>query len=182
MKKQQELYDAVKDGDLEKVKYLVSLGADIRSGNDLAVQVASENGYIDVVKYLVSLGADIRSLNDEAVKWASRNGHLETVKYLVLLGADFRSVNDWAVLWASYNGHFEMVKYLVSIGADISLITPYQQKYVLFCKNMEEKIKLRAQKKIYYWWIPICYNPETNVGKRMLENKWLEFNKIQKKN
>ena len=38
----QELYTAVKIGDLEKVKNLVSLGADIRIGDDWAVRWASE--------------------------------------------------------------------------------------------------------------------------------------------
>jgi len=47
---------------------------------------------------------------------------------------------------------------------------------------MEEKIRLRAQKQIYFWWIQICYNPEIKIGKRMLENKWIEFDKLQKKN
>ena len=76
-----------------------------------------------------------------------------------------RSENDCAVRYASNYGHLEMVKYLVSIGADIRCLTPKDKKYILFCQKMEE----RAQKKIYYWWIQICYNPETKVGKRMLD-------------
>ena len=148
----QELYTAVKIGDLEKVKNLVSLGADIRIGDDWAV------------------------------RWASENGHLEIVKYLVSLGADIRSYNDYAVRWASAKGHLEMVKYLVSLEADIRSLTPKHQKYILFCQKMEEKKKERAQKKIYFWWIQICYDPETKVGKRMLERSWTEFDKIQKKN
>ena len=148
----QELYDAVKYGDLEKVKYIISLGADIRRYDDVCVQ------------------------------WASQHGHLEIVKYLVSLGADFRSFDDVSVLFASQNGHLEIVKYLVSLGADIRCLTPAHQKYILFCQKMEEKKKVRAQKKIYYWWIQICYDPKTTVGKRMLEKSWIEFDKIQKNN
>ena len=111
-----------------------------------------------------------------------KNGHLEIVKYLVSLGADIRSYNDYAVRWASRYGHLEVVKYLVSLEADIRSLTPKHQKYILFCQKMEEKKKERAQKKIYFWWIQICYDPETKVGKRMLERSWTEFDKIQKKN
>ena len=75
----------------------------------------------------------------------------------------------------------EKVKNLVSLGANISKITPKHQKYILFCQKMEEKIRLRAQKKIYYWWIEICYDPEREVGKRMQEKSWMKFDKIQKK-
>ena len=49
---------------------------------------------------------------------------------------------------------------------------------------MEENKKERAQKKIYYWWIQICYDPEhpSGCGKRMLEKSWLSFDNLQKKN
>ena len=62
------------------------------------------------------------------------------VKYLVSQGADIRSENDEAVQLASSNGHLEMVKYLVSLGADIRSLTPYQQKYILFCNKIEDKM------------------------------------------
>ena len=33
---------------------------------------------------------------------------------------------------------------------------------------MEAKLRERAQKKIYYWWIPICYDTLRECGKRMM--------------
>ena len=48
-------------------------------------------GRLEIIKYLVSLGADIRVRNDWAIQWASKYGHLETVKYLVSLGANIRA-------------------------------------------------------------------------------------------
>ncbi len=81
------------------------------------VRLASKNGHLEVVKYLVSLGANIRSENDFALKYASRNGHLEVVKYLVSLGANIHADYDYAVKYASQNGHLDVVKYLVSLGA-----------------------------------------------------------------
>ena len=72
--------------------------------------MASRNGHLEMVKYLVSLGADIQSKNDWAVRLASLKGHLEVVnKYIVSLGADIRSENDLSVRWASFNdgsGHW----------------------------------------------------------------------------
>ena len=93
-----------------------------------------------------------------------------------------QSEDDEAVKWASQNGHHEVLKYLCSQGADIRCLTPEHRKYILFCQKMEEKTRLKAQKKIYFWWIQICYDPETKVGQRMQEKSWLEFDKIQKKN
>ena len=69
----------------------MSIGADIRANDDLAVRWASSNGHLETVKYLVNVGAD----DDLAVRWAISNGHLETVKYLVNVGADV-GANDYA--------------------------------------------------------------------------------------
>ena len=45
----QELCAAIKIGELEKVKYLVSLGADIRGKNDHSVKLASSYGHLHMV-------------------------------------------------------------------------------------------------------------------------------------
>ena len=59
---------------LDLVKYLVSLGADIRVDDNYAIKCASAKGYLDLVKFLVSVGADIHADNDFPIQWASRNG------------------------------------------------------------------------------------------------------------
>jgi len=61
---------------------------------DCAFQIAATNGHLEIVKYLVTLGADIRAADNYAVKMASRNGYLEVVKYLVTLGADISVDNN----------------------------------------------------------------------------------------
>ena len=154
-------------GHLEVVKYLCEAGADILSRDNWAVRYASYNCHYEVVKYLCEAGADIRSDDDFTVRWASENGHLEVVKYLCEAGADFR--NNYAVRYASANGHLEVVEYLISLGADISKISENHKKYILLCEKMQTKIRERAQKKIYFWWIPICYDVNRGCGKRMMQ-------------
>jgi ankyrin repeat protein len=166
------LIDAIEQDDLERVKNLVSLGANIHYNHNYnhnyAIQVASGNGNLEMIIYLVSLGADIQSNENYAVQWASKNGHLEVVKYLVSLGADIQSDNNYSLRWASLNGHLEVVKYLCDAGADISKISEKYKKYFLFCQKMEAKRRHRAQKKIYFWWIPICYDITRECGQRMM--------------
>ena len=91
---------------------------------------------------------------------ACKSGDLEVVKYLVSQGADI----NWAVRYASENGHLEVVKYLVSQGAPTTDISKKALQYLSFCKKMEEKKRIRAQKKIYFWWIQICYDMEHPCG------------------
>jgi len=158
---------ASENGHLEIVKYLVSQGANVRFNSDGALRYASFNGHLEVIKYLVSQGASITADNNWAVRLASNRGHLEVVKYLVSQGADVQAFISWAVQQASRNRHLELVKYLVSRGAPTTDISEKARHYLSFCKRIEEKRRIRAQKKIYFWWIPICYDITRPCGKRM---------------
>jgi ankyrin repeat protein len=120
---------SAKNGYLEAVKYLASVGADITAKDNYAVRWAAYNGHLETVKYLVSLGADITADDNYAVRWAARNGHLETVKYLVSLDADITANDNYAVRCAAQNGHLETVKYLVGVGADITADNNYAVRW-----------------------------------------------------
>ncbi len=80
---------------------------------------ACSHGHLEVVKYLVSLGGDIRYKENLPLLCACGGGHLEVVKYLVSLGVDPRAENDDAFITASFSGRLEVVKYLLSMGADL---------------------------------------------------------------
>ena len=157
-------------GHLPVVKYLCEAGVDFQMYNELPIKRASQNGHYEVVKYLCELGADFRSDNDHTIRWASWSGHLPVVKYLCELGADIQSDDNYAIRKASDANHIEVVMYLYEKGADISKISEKHRKYILFCEKMKNKIKEKAQKKIYFWWIPICYSltHHSGCGKRMM--------------
>ena len=147
---------ASRNGHLEVVMYLVSQGANVQ----LAIRCASMNGHLEVVMYLVSQGADIQAENNEAVQLASEYAHLEVIMYLVSQGANIRACNNFAIRCAERAGHIEVVKYLTSQD-NIS-----ETALNSFCKKMQEKVRIRAQKKIYRWWIKICYDLSHKCGKR----------------
>ncbi len=109
---------ASKNGYVEVVKYLTSLGAYVRARTSSALCLASQMGHLDVVKYLVTIGAHVRTTSDRPLRLASARGHVHVVNYLISVGADVHAANDEAVRWASVNGHLETVKCLVSFGAD----------------------------------------------------------------
>ena len=54
--------------------------------------------------------------------------------------------------------------------------------YFTFCQKMQEKKRIRAQKKIYFWWIQICYdmNHPSGCGKRMAQKNVEEFESMMK--
>ena len=110
------------NGNLETIKYLVSIGCDPRASScghlnwamSCALRFASERGHLDIVKYLVSIGVDVRADHDIALRCASEYDHLETIKYLVNSGCDPRSNNNQSVHQAAERGHTAVVDYLKS--------------------------------------------------------------------
>jgi len=52
--------------------------------------------------------------------------------------------------------------------------------YFSFCQKMEEKKRIRAQKKIYFWWIQICYDLShpSGCGKRMAQKNLISFEEM----
>ena len=54
--------------------------------------------------------------------------------------------------------------------------------YFTFCKKIQEKKRIRAQKKIYFWWIQICYDLEhkSGCGQRMAQRNLEVFESMMK--
>jgi hypothetical protein len=190
-------------GYLEIVKYLISLGANIYATNDGAIQVAAWNGRLAIVKYLVFLGADthadlilygasenghlavikylasecstdIHAEDDYPLHLAAGGGHLALVKYLVSQGANVKTT--YAAKWASDNGYYETAAYLASVGAPISQLSENATNLVLFL----EKMRPRAQKRIYFWWIQKCHEMSSPSGIRMAYKNLAEYETICK--
>jgi hypothetical protein len=172
---------ACKSGNIEKIKKYISGGGDVTTDNNSGIRWASLYGRLDAVKCLVEYGADVRAMDDCSIAWAARGGHLSVVKFLIENGANPHVYSDEAVRWASTHGKFEIAKYLiVECGCDISRVSDMCRAYISFCQRMDEKTKVRAQKKIYFWWIEICYDMEhpSGCGKRMALKNFREFERI----
>ena len=71
--------------DIDTFEYLFSLGTDIHSNNNCAVQWAAGKGYLNIVKYLILSGADICSDNNYALKLAVASDQKNVVDFLVKL-------------------------------------------------------------------------------------------------
>lgn len=113
-----ELIIAARTGNLEKLKDLVSNGANIYAESNNAWSGAASNGHLEVIKYLISQGYDIHIDNDNAIKTAAHDGHLDIVKYIIEKGVSDK-IKKNLLLLAAYKGHIKIIKYLVEIGVDI---------------------------------------------------------------
>ncbi|KAF5370154.1 hypothetical protein D9758_001427 [Tetrapyrgos nigripes] len=122
------LHSAACNGNLQCVKVMISVGADVNAkgwSGGFALQAAAANGHLEIVRYLVEKGADVNAKGGRygfALQAAAAEGHLEIVRYLVEKGADVNAKggeNGFA-LQAAAGGHLEIVRYLVEKGADVN--------------------------------------------------------------
>ena len=62
--KEQALINAASTGGIKAYKLLLEQGADIHTGEDLALRVAASKGHTETCKTLLGQGADIHVEND----------------------------------------------------------------------------------------------------------------------
>ncbi len=89
------LMNAILNNDINIVRYLVSLGANIQNG----LALASSNGYLDLVECLLDLGADIHAQNDSALYYANT---LDITIFLVNKGANIMRINNNFIEYKKY--------------------------------------------------------------------------------
>lgn len=137
-------FDAVKKGDLSKVKAMLAAGQDIEAKDEAslgqtALGWAAFIGYEDMVDFLISSGASL---------FATDRGDVYNVLKSAVLGKNVKIVkkiygnlspynlNDQSVesdgetllMVAASNDRREIVEFLLSRGADINLVTTTQDK------------------------------------------------------
>ena len=100
-------------GNIDLVKYLLDLGANIHFDNELALRFALEEDLLDVAKFLIQQGANLDLVKNRQLVAASAEGRLETVKFLVENGAN--EINQ-ALDAARQNNRLEVINYLESLN------------------------------------------------------------------
>jgi len=115
-----QLTQALKDGDLENVKKFVQKGTDVNK--ESVLYWASYNGHLEVIKYLVeNCAVDVCTKHfgcPHPFTNASSNGHFDIVKYFVKIGIHQYHFDDAfceAVVW----NHYDVADYLLKHGANV---------------------------------------------------------------
>ena len=122
-----ELLEAVRAGDVQRVRELLEAGANpnARDKDGLTpLHWAASEGHADIVKILLEHGADPNTkikYGWTPLHYASREGHADVVKLLLEHGADPNTKKDDGLTplhVAAFSGHADVVKLLLEHGAD----------------------------------------------------------------
>jgi ankyrin repeat protein/Tfp pilus assembly protein PilP len=131
---QNEFIQAVKRGDLDKLKYLlpkgVNIDASFEKSRGNAIAYAIEYKHQNIISWLISQGADINSITADRqltpLHMAVLTENINAAKLLIKTGSkiDLGDSKKWTALhWAAAKRNEQMVKLLLSAGADPFLTT-----------------------------------------------------------
>lgn len=139
-----DLYKAVRDNNIGKVRTLLNKGADVnissRRGNTPLHQ-ASVKGYLPIVLELLIKNPNVNRVNqngDTPLHFASETGRLEIIDKLVDAGANVNIQNMSSTTplhFACLNGYLEVINRLVDAGADVNIQTLWGQTPLFLAIN-----------------------------------------------
>jgi len=125
----QDLFEAIKNGDMAGVKALVESNRDLLKAPNkdkfLPLTFASRLGKEDIVRYFLAQGADVDATDGPTftpVTYAVQRGHLPVIKLLADGGADLRRLTLGMSLLhtAVKNSNRDVIELLLSKGGDIN--------------------------------------------------------------
>ena len=121
---QREMCEAAAEGDISRMKLLLSIGAVPHGWNSSFEPIifAAQSGQTEAVRFLLDKGADVNSHGKELntpLSDAAEYGHFETVRLLLSKGADVRPQYGQlsALCGAAENGYAGIVRLLLAHGA-----------------------------------------------------------------
>ncbi|PKH20464.1 hypothetical protein CIG19_17685 [Enterobacterales bacterium CwR94] len=135
-------FDAVKQGNLARVKTMVAKGQKLEAKDDAsqgqtALGWAAFIGYTDMVHFLVDSGADIRATDRadvyNALKSAVMGGNVEVISYLY---EKLKGETDWnkresdgetLFLVGAVDGRYDFVKWALQFKPDLNVVVKNEQ-------------------------------------------------------
>lgn len=126
----QLLIDAVLNRQPEKIRTLISHGADVNArqiGDGTALIVAAKHGDAGIIRELIKLGADVNKSSHgdgNPLIEAAAYDHLDAAKVLVSAGANINAIvtgDETPLINGARSGDLALVQYLVEHGANVNL-------------------------------------------------------------
>lgn len=119
---------------IDMAKFLIGKGANPHWNNDMVLFTAAKYGDLPFIKFLESIGFDLRTQNDQALLSAAGNyaSRTEIISYLLSKGADINTQNSLALKQAlnsfiGFGGSVKIIKFLLEKGAKSNGLSPEQQ-------------------------------------------------------
>ncbi|WP_072396922.1 quinoprotein dehydrogenase-associated putative ABC transporter substrate-binding protein [Hyphomicrobium sp. CS1GBMeth3] len=149
----QELANAVLAKDAERVRFLISKGADVNTRDSVGfspLDTAARNRVASLVEILIDAGADPDAADADGffpLLHAINRNHVPTVEALAKKGADLNKKNKQGITplsWAIGDGKFFAAKALIDAGADVNARSGYEDVTPLMVVATQIAAKTRS--------------------------------------
>lgn len=101
--------------DFETVKFLINMGCDPQSWNNIVLRTSCEKGHINILKFLKSLNVPFANLGGVPLALAAGNGQLDTITLLTEFGCDIHENKNIAFINAITQNQRYSLEMLVSL-------------------------------------------------------------------
>ena len=116
---EEELIEAISQGNTEKVENLIAEGADFRADTDHAFRLAAKLDKFEIVELLLEKGADIHACEEEALCYTVKKGRRAMTRLLLEKGADIEVGKSYPLYIASFYDQLDIVDLLLQKGANV---------------------------------------------------------------
>jgi hypothetical protein len=145
-----DIWDAVKYGDIPRIKTLLEQGADINAGKHghtwtplfSAIRFSNETSSFATVKFLIDNGANVNIIasSSNPLNLAANYGTPAVINLLLDKGANINDNSYFGqtpLSMASLQGKFDNAKTLIDRGADVNIKDERGQTALLYAKTLE---------------------------------------------
>jgi ankyrin repeat protein len=131
-----DLFAAIEKNDIQKVRYLIPIGADVNAKDPYAsmtpLMMAAYDGYTEIAKLLIEKGAEVNAkggidIDMTPLIYAASQDRVDTLKLLIDNGANVnvKTKYGWTPLFfAASRGKVDIAKLLIDKGADVNAKLP----------------------------------------------------------
>ncbi len=159
-----DLWEAAKDGNVEKIRDALDNGADINcklekenTFRSTPLIVASSHGHVFAAEYLILRGSDTKMTNDNGggpIHMASANDRVNVMSLLLEYGVDINQANmengGTPLHYASAHGHPASVRFLMENGADTSVRDTFGNFSAFDLAGFHNKNQKEAVQKLFH--------------------------------
>jgi ankyrin repeat protein len=131
-----DLFAAIEKNDIQKIRYLIPMGADVNARDPYAsmspLMMAAYDGYTEIARLLIEKGAEVNAkggidMDMTPLIYAASQDQVDMVKLLLEKGATVNAKTryGWTPLFfAVSRGRVDIAKLLIDKGADANVTLP----------------------------------------------------------
>lgn len=131
-----DLFAAIEKNDIQKVRYLIAIGAPVNAKDPYAsmtpLMMAAYDGYTEIARLLIEKGAEVNAkggvdLDMTPLIYAASQDRVDMVKLLLEKGATVNAKTQYGwtpLFFAASRGRADIAKLLIDKGADVNVKLP----------------------------------------------------------